>query len=468
MFDVVYVISHGFSSRMVTQTNLLVNIVEKGYRVGIITNGHDSDLKKYCDDNDIQIIEIEQTLSFIQRQFLDIKRYILDDLDTNIALMEKHVWAIKYSNFGLITRLKYRLAYQIYKILKLFPSIRNLVKSKINILYYDRKSEELLKRINTRILVSTYPINFLETSLLLAANKLKILNFIHFLSWDNITSKGYIPAVADKFISWGEVMEKEIIEYYNISKKNIYNCGVVHFDLHHAYKNTNDYKLVIQDLGLDPLKPYIYYGMVAARFVPNEINLVRWLSEQISNNRYGNEIQLVIRPHPQNVSGYMKSDEYLGLLKGLTNSRVAIHWPAVNESTLQWSMKNYDMHNISKLLNGCMFCINAGSTLAVDALNCNKLTIVTGFDLPKCIDYWKSAARSLDFTHLKNFLKNDGVILCTSLNQFDEVILNIISNKYSINLDSIIKLKNMYCTSNEGNSTEMVVGVLVDHLNMLD
>lgn len=37
MFDIVYIVSHGFASRMVTQTNLLGKLVQAGKSVALIS-----------------------------------------------------------------------------------------------------------------------------------------------------------------------------------------------------------------------------------------------------------------------------------------------------------------------------------------------------------------------------------------------------------------------------------------------
>ena len=66
--------------------------------------------------------------------------------------------------------------------------------------------------------------------------------------------------------------------------------------------------------------------MSSSRFSPNEIGIVKYLARKINTNNYGKNIQLVIRPHPQNaqLGTGMEDPDWVDDLRSLKSSKVSI------------------------------------------------------------------------------------------------------------------------------------------------
>jgi len=248
-----------------------------------------------------------------------------------------------------------------YRLNKVFPVIRRRFKRYEQQFLDVPEARDFLQKINPRLMVATYPVGFQEGILLKAASQLNIQTCIHLLSWDNITCKGHFPALADKYIAWGPVMSNEFQEFYNIKKTDIYECGVPHFDLHYQVKNEPNITPFIEKLGLNPSKPYLFFAMSS----PLEIDIVEHLAGQIDAGVFGENMQLVVRPHPQNVVGHLADLTWLGRLDVLVSERVKIDYPQLVDSKLQWSMKQSDMIHLSNMLYGAACCINSGSTVSI-------------------------------------------------------------------------------------------------------
>ena len=429
--DIAYIVSHGFAARMVTQTNLLGLLVKKGKKVALICpDKNDPNLVEYCSREKVKLAEFNPKSTFWTAQYSDTRKYFLEDINSNVALKEKHIWATKYNTSkNPIDHIRPRLAYVIYKLIKVFPSIRKWYKFREEKFLESKEATQILNELNPKILISTYPVNFSEAMLLKAGNQRKhTKTIIHLLSWDNITCKGHFPQLADMYIAWGPIMKEEFIEYYNINPDNIFICGVPHFDLHVKSKQQANYKSILKELNLNENLPYIFYGMSAPRFSPKEIDIVEWLANEISKNTFGKEIQLVVRPHPQNVQGGLADTSWLKRLQKIQGKKIAIDYPDLSHSKMPWSMQKEDMERLSQLLAGSAISLNSCSTLTIDSIVANVPVVLAVFDHTYNLDYWFSIKRVLDYPHLVKIQQTKAVVRTNNYIEFKDAINDYLNN----------------------------------------
>ncbi len=254
-------------------------------------------------------------------------------------------------------------------------------------------------------------------------------------------------------------MKSEFESYYGISSEDVFECGVPHFDLHYQSKTQPQFEEYIQELGLQASQPYLFFAMSSPRFAPKEIDIVEELAAAIEKNEFGEAIQLIVRPHPQNVVGSMADKTWLGRLDNIISDRVKVDYPQLTNSKLQWGMKERDMYRLSNLLAGSTVSINSGSTVSIDTLMTGKPVILTSFDAGADLPYWKSARRLLDFTHLKKFTDLGGVTITKSSEEFKAAIQNYIDHP-DANLKAREETLYQECGINDGKATERVVEVL--------
>jgi len=213
------------------------------------------------------------------------------------------------------------------------------------------------------------------------------------------------------------------------------------------------------DLKIDPSKPYLFIAMSAPRFAPHEIDIVEWLAAAIALNEFGSEMQLVIRPHPQNVQGALGDKRWLKRLDKLSSQRIAIDYPKLVKSKVRWSMRKSDMLRLSNLLAGCSVCLNSGSTVSIDALMMDKPVVLTSFDGNKKLYYWKSARRLVDYLHLKKFVGLGGANVVHNYDELKREILKYLSDP-NHDLDKRRHALTMECYKNDGEATSRVVDAL--------
>ena len=459
--DIAYIVSHGFAARMVMQTNLLGKFVEKGISVALIApDKEDANLKKYCSEHNIQLYQFSPHSNFWSSNYARARMYFLENINKNPALLEKYIYAKRSSNsIALSSRIKTRIFKIGHDLKEVFPFIKTLFLKRELKMLNSHSAKELIEELNPKILVSTYPVNYSEAMLMYAAKSKGLKTVMHLLSWDNISCKGHFPILADEYIAWGPIMRDELKEYYDVKDTNIHNTGVPHFDLHTTSKKDPQHEKYLMLQGLDPKKPYLFFGMSSPRFAPKEIDIVEYLASQIQNDVYGSELQLVVRPHPQNIQGSMSDTSWLPRLEKMKNSRIAIDIPKLAKSKMPWSMEESDMYKLSHLLAGARLSLNSGSTLSIDSMMCGTPVILTSFDGDAELSYWMSARRLIDYNHLKKLTNREGVITCDSYYTLESSIKDVLKNREAVS-NTISKSVQQFCPTT-GNATESVISSLI-------
>ncbi len=460
--SICYVVSHGFAARMILQTDLLGGLAQKGIKVSLISpDANDPVLLKYCNQHGIELFPFHSKKWIWRSNYVIYRSYFLEDIKSNPALYEKHYYEMHLAKhkWKVLKFLPYILIC-FYYLFNVFPIFRKLYKKIENSFLKSSDAIRLLKTIQPDLLVSTYPASPLEGILLYNAKKNNIRTAIHLLSWDNITSKGHFFSMADYYLAWGSIMQAEFTEKYKIPTENIFMTGVPHFDLHTQTSKLNSVFSDLKEFGLDSSKPFLVFGMSSPRFVPKEIDIVEFLVQKINENEFGPEMQLLIRPHPQNVKGWMADKRWIDRLHAITNDRIRLFLPNLVDSKLLWSMERNDMVKLSKLLSTCVVCINSCSTLSIDTLMAGKGNIAPMFDGETNLPYWASSKRLLDYTHIKKFIQMGGTQVALDYTELIEEIKN-----YQDDPDYKMKERNyareMECGKELHNSTENVIAALI-------
>jgi hypothetical protein len=394
---------------MVLQSELVENIARTGGQLAAFMPGNaenqlsDNDLQ-----HDIRIVSSDfATNKYTHAQASEARRYFCEPMRDNAALWSRHLHNCHSPKLWI--RLRAKALHALHRAPFRTHLADRAVSHVDRWLHRSPKIRSLLQRLNPDVVVSTYPVSSFETACLLEAQALRIPTVGHLLSWDNITCKGRFAALPDYFISWGPVMSGELGEAYGVSPDRIFECGVPHFDEHVRLVDPVYRATVLRRMGLDPDRPYLLIGMSAPIFAPHEIDIVEWLANQVERDRFGPEMQLVIRPHPQNVVGNMADPTWLPRLERLVSSRVALNKPLLTGGGLPWAMELEDLKVLVNLLSGCSICLNSGSTLSIDAVIHDKPVIVTLFDADRELPWWKSARRVRDFPHYRKLLAMGGV-----------------------------------------------------------
>lgn len=451
---------------MLLQTNLVGRLADNGFRIAIVSlNPDDQNFEPFHNDPRVVLIKWNERSDIWDDNYLFKRAYFLENINANPALKEKFYNGLFYSDSRHPwKRLRPLYYYLIYRLIKYFPAIRQKFRRDESKYLESAEARRIINQINPQLVISTYPVSIIEAKMLHAANEKGIRTSLQLLSWDNITAKGRFPALADHYLAWGVVMKQELIENYQLPEERITITGVPHFDLHvQVRQRLKERKNSLTD-SITKGKPYLFFAMSSPRFSPREIEIVEWLAAKVSGGAFGDDLNLLIRPHPQNVKEFTAKESWLHRLDKLNNDRVTVNYPRLNESLIRWSMQKDDMDSLSEIIGQCSICLNSGSTVSIDALFHNKPVILTSFDGAYDLSYWNSARRLVDYTHLKKYCDMGGAQVVRSYSELEDTIRQYLKEP-DRNLKGRRSALYGQCYLDDGKSTERAVKAIEEILS---
>jgi hypothetical protein len=453
---IVFLLTDGFAARMMIKSGLAKCILSQGARVTVISpNTDERYFQEECRADGIMLKQPAWLRVRIAWRLRGYRAYLLDDVMNNSALRAAHRSIFeKRPVFGFTMS-------AINRTIARWPPFRRFSKAVMFQLSRCQKIKELLEEVGPDLLVVPNSFGAQETSYLLHARELGIPVVCQLLSWDNITAKGTPLLMPDYFISWGPIMTAEMMDWYRFPRERIYECGVPHFDVYSSNKELIPTYMLLRELHLPEVHPYIFYGMVTRMYCPNEIAILRWLADQVNKKAFTKPCSLVIRPHPQLMSGiYSMNTEEVGRLKALVSANVALAMPQVLSEELAWDLPKNDMYRLASLLAGCAMCLNASSTLCLDTCMLDRPVIDIAFDGWEELPYERSARQSLDYLHMAKLLALGGIRIARSFSDLESHI-NAYLCEPSLDQNGRMLSATQECGPRDGRAVERVAATLL-------
>lgn len=247
-------------------------------------------------------------------------------------------------------------------------------------------TQEILNRVPTTLwdfLKRTQPVGGLSTAyvdssewpLFYALRKLGIPTATHILSFDNLTSRGYLPLNPfDRYLVWQQGMADELKELYAVSASQIQITGTPQFDFHIQDRFRWSQEQTAQALGIDPGRNYVLYCGNHKQHTPNEPAMVAEFVQQLRPGDGDDTYQWVIRPHP--LDDYSR---WSALVAQYEDVHISYPWQqAAQENT--WALPTDDeLALLSNTLRFASATLNVASTIALDSAVVDTPPICIGF-----------------------------------------------------------------------------------------
>ncbi|MGC8990573.1 MAG: hypothetical protein ACP5MD_10650 [Verrucomicrobiia bacterium] len=259
-------------------------------------------------------------------------------------------------------------------------------------------------------------------------------------------------------------MTEELREYYGIGRDRVFETGVAHFDAQLGMADDSVRAGILREMGLAADQPYLLFGMSSPVFAPREIDIIEELVRWVRNGEFGPGLNLVVRPHPQNVKGYMADASWLPRLLNLQGPRVGVFWPKLAESKLEWALEESDLPALASMMAGCTININSGSTFALDGLVHRKPVVLTFFDANEKLPWHRSARRCADYIHLRKLIDTGGLFPVFSFEELRQALHKLLKNP-NLNMDARVRALRAECGPVDGRASERIADALVTILN---
>ena len=231
----------------------------------------------------------------------------------------------------------------------------------INNHYFDN----LLKNIKPDlILVGSCCIDH-DAYISLSAKKLGIKLASIIYSWDNPSTKGLAICKPNKVFSWNETMTQDIENFFEIEKKDIIECGILHW---------SNYK---KDLPKRTMKDKIiisFFSSAPSNFENSYENLLNVL--EYDSKKY--EIKILARMHPSYFIDHKYIEENINIQKNIIEkykNKIEFLNPKITkmEDKNDYLMNlNEDLKDIKFILTNSDIVVTQYSTILLEALILKK------------------------------------------------------------------------------------------------
>lgn len=245
------------------------------------------------------------------------------------------------------------------------------------------------------LVILTNPIDFQESIYVVAAQMHNIPTVSFVKSFDNLTTKGFMPFLSEYIFVWNYKMFLEAISIFNFSPSRVTVVGAPHFNFSESPK-------------IDARKQKninILYASVAEALNPSDPEIVTQLRRNLTPNN-----KITVRLHQND-----RMPRW-GSLQNVEN--VEIFNPSHSEnSQIRVSADNTLLSLHKQILNSSIV-VNTASTMTLEALSFKKPVINVAFSFDPRVD----VSRYYELDHYKYLERSKNVYFCYSLQEVLEAI----------------------------------------------
>ncbi|MDJ0837215.1 MAG: hypothetical protein QNK37_11910 [Acidobacteriota bacterium] len=398
---VLFNITHGFQARMLLRTPIAERLIAEGCRIIVVSpNAAEPYFRQEFEKDGFHLELMPHKFSKLEGFLIKTRQYLLMNPSLGGTLNYKREAYRRKSPFraGVIRTANLFLGN--------IPVLRKTYTALERVVFNGREWDQLLARTQPDLVVAGTPgFNPNDIHLLRAARRLKIPTVTVMLSWDNLTSKGYMGAYPDRLLVWSPLMAEEARHYHDYTGP-IHEVGAAQFDIYAEVDKQRAAATFRREHGMDEDTRLLVWGTINQAIYPDQLDDLKGFIEAMS--RRTEKIKLWIRLHPQTISGPFKhmKESY----EQLASDMVHVEFPPVRSEKLAWDLPKEDMLHLARLLAAADVVVIPRSTLSIDAA-CARTPVINVAVNPQF-------AKGFNYTHYAKLLKCNGVRV---MKDFDEL-----------------------------------------------
>lgn len=275
--------------------------------------------------------------------------------------------------------------------------------------------------------------------------------------WDNFTSHGFMRVLPDLFLLQNEYLKEMGLKYQFMKPESLKVVGFPQYDYYFDQSLRESRETFLQKLNISPTKRVVLFGAMGDFLFPKEGEIAEIFEELIEEKKIPDDLVLVFRAHP----AFESPLEQMKNLKHVIPDRVA-NYPSGQLN--DWDMGRREVaHLINSIIHSEM-TINAGSTIALDALALEKPAISIAFEKTK-VPYWLSAARFRDaYTHYEYLMPLGGIGKADSKEELASVINRYLKNPEA-DREGRERVKKDFFSPFTGHVSETIGQIILEEIN---
>lgn len=400
-------ITYQFSVRYVIRTGLLNRLAEFCQPV-VVLAWHDESLCQELGQSGIELHLLPE--SHFGPNYLRIRRQIdswhlykrVKSISTPIdeRVFNKDLsWSIRLLKQARTIKHLFKLALP-GTVSRLFKAEQTALQQETNITEF----EQWLPTLKPDALFSVTPYHRQEELLLRAVAQQKLPRATSIISFDNLTTRGWIPILFDHYMIWNRYNEAELYRTYpETTNSRVDIVGPAQFDFYWDDRYLWSEKEWRQRLGLPEKQPVILYAGGPQIFVPHEPHFLQQLDDAISNNELPDNPVILFRRHPMD-----PIERWQPVLKQTNHVIYDDPWPA--GKVLKYT--NVDDEAVAKLASTLSYSqvhLNVCSTMALDGAIFDKPQIAPAYDDRPGRQYDQTTRILYQKEHYQPLVKSGGV-----------------------------------------------------------
>jgi CDP-glycerol glycerophosphotransferase (TagB/SpsB family) len=394
--------------------------------------------KKFIQRNKYSISNFVHLI--LRRRFYEIK-----ETETNAILKKAPIF--KSFKGSLLSLLKYPFP-KSKKIFSFFSKLSTLfTRIKVDI----KNDFDFYKPV---LVIATHIVSLDEYDYVYWANKKKIRTVGMVKSFDNLTSKGYMPFKYNSVFVWNNIMAEEIVDLYEYHSDQIYITGVPQFDIYKDLPiiSRNDF---FQKLNLDPKKKTVLFATNSFHISPDDdLNI-----EMIANHLKSIDAQMIVRIHQM---------DSFARYQHIEADNVSFQLPGIDEGVTSHdrvASKNFTA-NLRDTIYFSDVTINTASTMSLDAAALDKPIINISYDF-SLKPFNRSVVRFYNFLHYQPILNSKGTSVAHSSSELINLI-DLYFDNNSINYEGRKKIRVDMLNNNIGNACNNIASAILTEVEKVN
>lgn len=455
MARILFNITHGFQARMLLRSQIRERLLQAGSQLIVVApNANEPYFRAEFDHPQITLCGSPGKYSRVESYLINLRQYFLMNPSLGGTLNQKNEAFRRNSPWFA------RFARTVNLVVGRVGFLRRAYMKAEEKIFSGRDHDALLTAQKPDLVVTGTPgYNRDDIHLIRAAKRHRIPTATVMLSWDNLTSKGYMGAVPGELLVWSDLMAEEAVHYHNYPRERITWVGAAQFDHYANFAQGFDRLAWRRANGIPDEAALLMYGTINPALVPHEFNIVKGIYEQIQAGAFSRPVYLWIRLHPQVVQGTWKQN--LENYESLVGPMVRVEKPPVHDSKLSWDLPKEDAVHLASLLAASEVVITPNSTLSIDAACLDRPIVNIFHDGPGFAAREMSAQRFMRYTHYAKILETGGISSSMRPEDFPDLVNQYLANP-SLNHDGRQKILAQQFTKFDGQSGQRTADKLLE------
>jgi len=323
-----------------------------------------------------------------------------------------------------------------------------------------REFELILKQLRPDAIFSLTPFHRQEELILRAAETQKLPLCTAILSFDNITTRGWIPVVFDHYLLWNQHNESELRRVYPkaISKKAVI-VGPAQFDFYWDQNylwSENEWR---KNLSLPEGRPVILFGGGPKTIVPHEPQFLAQLDQAVGDGEIPGKPIILFRRHPVD-----SLERWLPVLRRARNIVCDDPW-LTGKTPMYFNFRRVDIERLVSTLSYADVHVNSSSTMTVDGAAFDRPQVGPAYDDRPGLRYDRSSRELYLREHFLPITQSGGLDIAYSRMEMIAAVKAALLNP-SARSEGRQHLVREVCTFADGKCTDRVAAELQSFLSV--